>query len=101
MSIEEVIVEISEPKEYDPPDFSQKINAFEEYITELNKIRFLSLDVRHIAAVCDAKFTGISAILSKILIELKQINGFRRSDGSNKSKTRLTRKPKRKSMKQR
>ena len=98
MSIEEVIVEISEPKEYDPPDFSQKINAFEEYITELNKIRFLSLDNRHIAAVCDAKFTGISAILSKILIELKQINGSRRSDGS---KTRLTRKPKRKSMKQR
>lgn len=100
MSIEEVIVEISEPKEYDPPDFSQNINAFEEYITELNKIRFLS-PVRHIAAVCDVKFTGISAILSKILIELKQINGSRRSDGSNKSKTRLTRKPKRKSMKQR
>ena len=101
MSIEEVNLEISERKEYDPPGLRENINAFEQYITELNKIRFLSHDVRHIAAVCDAKFTGISAILSKILIELKKINESRRSDGSNKSKTRLTIKPKRKSMKQR
>ena len=74
MSIEEVNVEITEPREYNPPGLGENINAFEEYITDLNNIRFRSLDLHHVIAVCDAKFTGISAILSKILIKLKQID---------------------------
>jgi len=101
MSIEEVNFEIKEPKEYDPPGLGENINAFEEYITDLNNIGFISLDPHHVIAVCNAKFTGISAILSKILIQLKQIDNSRRSDGSSRSKPKLTRKLKRKSMKQR